>query len=32
MFGGEIMGIVENEGISAEDLGLMMAGERLNNQ
>ena len=30
MFGGEIMGIVDNEGISAEDLGLMMAGERLN--
>jgi ABC-type uncharacterized transport system ATPase subunit len=29
MFGGEIMGIVENRGISAEDLGLMMAGERL---
>ncbi|MGD8584019.1 MAG: ABC transporter ATP-binding protein [Chloroflexota bacterium] len=29
MFGGEIMGIVENEGISAEDLGLMMAGERM---
>jgi simple sugar transport system ATP-binding protein len=29
MFGGEIMGIVKNEGVSAEDLGLMMAGERL---
>ncbi len=29
MFGGEIMGIVENKGVSAEDLGLMMAGERL---
>jgi simple sugar transport system ATP-binding protein len=29
MFGGEIMGIVENKNISAEDLGLMMAGERM---
>jgi len=29
MFGGEIMGIVKNKGVSAEDLGLMMAGERL---
>ncbi|HSG15816.1 MAG TPA: ABC transporter ATP-binding protein [Anaerolineae bacterium] len=29
MFGGEIMGIVENKDITAEDLGLMMAGERI---
>ena len=29
MFGGEIMGIVENKDISAGDLGLMMAGERI---
>jgi simple sugar transport system ATP-binding protein len=31
MFGGEIMGIVENKDITAEDLGLMMAGERMVN-
>ncbi|UCG23245.1 MAG: heme ABC transporter ATP-binding protein, partial [Chloroflexota bacterium] len=29
MFGGEIMGIVENKDITAEVLGLMMAGERM---
>ncbi len=31
MFGGEVMGIVDNKDVSAEDLGLMMAGERLEN-
>ena len=28
MFGGEIMGIVDNASTSVEELGLMMAGER----
>lgn len=28
MFGGEIMGIVDNDGTTVEELGLMMAGER----
>jgi simple sugar transport system ATP-binding protein len=28
MFGGEIMGIVENDKTTVEELGLMMAGER----
>jgi simple sugar transport system ATP-binding protein len=29
MFGGEIMGIVENDRVTVEELGLMMAGERM---
>ncbi len=29
MFGGEIMGIVDNDSTTVEQLGLMMAGERL---
>ena len=28
MFGGEIMGIVNNNEVTIEELGLMMAGER----
>jgi simple sugar transport system ATP-binding protein len=28
MFGGEVMGIVNNEGTTIEELGLMMAGEK----
>ena len=28
MFGGEIMGIVDNDQTTVEELGLMMAGER----
>ena len=29
MFGGEIMGVVKNDEVTIEELGLMMAGERL---
>lgn len=29
MFGGEIMGVVDSEGTTIEELGLMMAGEKL---
>jgi len=28
LFGGEIMGIVDNDAVTIEELGLMMAGER----
>jgi simple sugar transport system ATP-binding protein len=28
MFGGEVMGIVDNDEVTVEELGLMMAGEK----
>ncbi|MEZ4591358.1 MAG: hypothetical protein R3D55_09475 [Chloroflexota bacterium] len=28
LYGGEIMGIVDNDAVTTDELGLMMAGER----